>query len=75
MIVYTPVNEEMLFSEKNERKIREVKMGNAILVIEEFPDQEAKIVRLISSDPADYLDPLLQPDTKIKQCSYLHESQ
>ncbi len=64
MILYTIYPEEMIFQNTAERKLITMNVDDKIFVMEIINGQ-AQIVRLISSDPQDYLNPNWQPGTKL----------
>lgn len=47
------------------RPVTEIRHGNCVMVIEPVTATQARIARIISSDPADYLNPLYQPGRTI----------
>jgi len=68
MIFYTPVPLEQVFEgyDKMELNYREIQIGGATMVIEQISPNEVKIIRLISPDPQDYLNPQYQPGTMLQ---------
>lgn len=44
----------------------EMAVANGVLVVEPQTDGSGTVVRLISSDPKDYLDPRYQPGSRIR---------
>ena len=65
MILYTPVPVELLFSGSS-REFKEVVFGEAKIITEVDAEGTCRIVRLISCNPDDYLNPDLQPGCEIK---------
>lgn len=70
MVIYSPWPAEMLYSDQT-REFVEVPFGEATLITEVDAQGVCKIVRLVSSDPADYLNPLLQPGMEIRYRAFL----
>jgi len=66
MVIYTLVPAEMLVLSKKSPQIKEVQLGGAILILEETESGKAKILRLISSNIQDYLNPDYQPGTIVE---------
>ena len=68
MIHYSPIPLEVIFDGYNEMKLnyREVQMGQVTMVLEQVSQTESKIVRLISPNAQDYLNPNYQPGTIIQ---------
>ncbi|HHU29547.1 MAG: YlzJ-like family protein [Bacillota bacterium] len=60
-----PLEAVMEGSENFRPNYREFNYGNSILLVEETGESMAKIIRVISTDPLCYLDPLLQPGSII----------
>ena len=63
-MLYTimPLDVVMEGSESYEPQYTEMAWKNGgTLLVEEMGQHQAKVVRLISSDPQDYLDPTIQP--------------
>lgn len=68
-ILYTILPQEMVFAgyeEEGDREFHEVPMQGGSLLLEPLAKNQAKIVRVISSDPRVYLNPNLQPGTIIE---------
>jgi hypothetical protein len=53
-------------SESFQPAYEEISWKNATLLVEDTGRNTARVVRLISTDPADYLDPALQPGSTIQ---------
>lgn len=66
-----PLNMVMDGSESYQPAYAEIPWKNGTLLVEETGQSTARVVRLISSDPLDYLNPELQPGNII---SYSKES-
>ncbi len=64
MVLYTIYPQEVVFHIDEPRDYITVNLDNRIFVME-FINGQAQIVRLISSDPYDYLNPDWQPGTKL----------
>ena len=75
MILYTVIPiETVLEGLSEERSFVDVQIGNVTLVIEPISLDEAIIVRMISTNPYDYLNPSFSPGRSIhmsKISSYL----
>lgn len=66
MVIYTPIPADFLLSDQDKnRKFTEIPFGEAIVVAEISGEGVCKVVRLISSDPEDYLNPQLQPGCEV----------
>ncbi len=64
MIMWTIVSDDVLWPADTSRsKQVEVAMGNRILVLDVDDQGAARVCRLLSSDPQDYLDSRWQPGT------------
>lgn len=63
MILYTALPLELILEgyEEFSPKYEEMKKGGQLLLIEPISFNRGKIVRLISSNPQDYMNPSLQP--------------
>lgn len=69
MILYTPMQLELVFDGMEKSVVanqREISFDNKTLVVEDNGYGMAKMVRLISTDPMDYLNPNLIPGAEIK---------
>jgi len=66
MIFYTPMQLELVIDgiERQNPKNTVVR-GNSIIIVED-DENGGKIIRLISTDPQDYLKPELMPGTKFR---------
>ncbi len=64
VVLYTTMPLETIFpADISERKI--IHQGNQMVEIEPFDYNKARIVRVISTDPQDYMEESLQPGTII----------
>ena len=73
MILYTPMQLELVvegLEEMKEPAARLVEIGGVPLIIEDTGSGEGKVVRLLSTDPQDYLRTDLYPGTVIKFHQY-----
>lgn len=63
MIHYTPLPLEDVFAgwDRSPKALRQIVVDGITMQVEPINEQEAKIVRIISSDPKHYLDPTLAP--------------
>lgn len=70
MIHYTPLSLETVFDgwDKPRSAPTEVVVEGVTMLVEPVNEKEAKIVRIISSNPQDFLNPSFQPG---KTISYL----
>ncbi|MBM7854462.1 hypothetical protein JOC37_000835 [Desulfohalotomaculum tongense] len=69
MILYTPMQLELVLEgleEQSNANQREINVGNATLVVEDKGFGRAQVVRLISTDPQDYLNPDFAPGTEVQ---------
>ncbi|HHY04530.1 MAG TPA: hypothetical protein GX534_05030 [Thermoanaerobacterales bacterium] len=66
MLLYTTMPMEIVLENlEKEYEFKELDMGNSKLVIEQTGINTGRIVRLISSDPQDYLNPKFTPGNTI----------
>lgn len=66
MILYTPVPVDYLLSlSGKERNFKEIPYGDATIVAEVMEEGTHQVVRVISSNPDDYMNPELQPGCQI----------
>ncbi|MBE3519029.1 MAG: YlzJ-like family protein [Firmicutes bacterium] len=63
-MLYTIYPAEVIFQAREEPHYFTVNLGPRTFVLE-MTDGQARLVRLISSDPTDYLDPRWQPGTTV----------
>ena len=61
MILWTIVPVEEVLGESQDLQVAELSVGSRCLLLERHPDGQHRILRLLSTDPADYLDPRLMP--------------
>lgn len=64
MIIHSTIPMEVIFenNEKvNKQDIHEVQFGHATMLVEPISSYEGRIVRLISPNPQDYLNPRFAP--------------
>lgn len=61
MILWTVVPVEEVFPEPQDLEVAELSVGPRCLLLQRQPDGGHRILRLLSTDPADYLDPRLAP--------------
>lgn len=68
MIVYTPVPLEQVFEgiEDQVKPLKEMNVNGLIMQVEQLNEYEARIVRLISPNPQDYLNPKYAPGQTIQ---------
>lgn len=66
MSLYTILSHEEIFGEDEEPRILEVARGEMRLLVTPSERGQAQIVRVISSNPVDYLNPAYQPGTFIE---------
>ncbi len=68
MIIYTPLPIESVLegSESFSPEYKEIEIDGNKLLVEHHSFNEGKVVRLISSNPQEYLKPHLQPGAIIK---------
>jgi hypothetical protein len=84
MILYTPVPEEVVLSSpgvlgiggtpsgEGEPAFREIRLSNGrTLVVEDIDSEASRVVRLISTDPSDYLVEGFQPGAILRRAAPL----
>jgi hypothetical protein len=74
MILYTPMQLELVMEGLKEMKepvTRLVDIGGVTLIIEDTGPGEGRVIRLLSTDPDDYLRPELYPGVVIKFQQYV----
>ncbi|TCS83004.1 YlzJ-like family protein [Tepidibacillus fermentans] len=73
MIHYTPVPLEFVFEGYDQMKFnyKEIQYGHMTMIIEPTSEFEGKLVRLISPNALDYLNPNYQPGTMLTFKPYL----
>ena len=67
-LLYTPLPLEDILSDETSRSknFTEVQVEGKTLIIEPVNSYEARVTKLISSDPYDFMDPRFQPGSVIK---------
>jgi len=74
MILYTPMQLELVLEgleEMKEPATRMVDIGGVRLILEDTNPGEGKVVKLLSTNPADYLRRDLYPGVVIKFCTHV----
>ncbi|MCF6137165.1 YlzJ-like family protein [Pseudalkalibacillus berkeleyi] len=68
MILYTTVPHEIIFSavQTDFEKYSMINMNGIPLMVERLENQDCRIVQMMSTDPAHFLDDQLQPGTVLK---------
>ncbi|MFD1424196.1 YlzJ-like protein [Laceyella sediminis] len=65
MIYYAVVPMELAFFDESQTPLEEVEVEGVPMLVRKHNEQEKTIVRLLSADPAHYLDPRFQPGLRI----------
>lgn len=65
MILYTPLTQEDIFPEENERQLQVVDVAGKKVFIDEV-EGKPTVVQLVSTNPHDYMDPTLSPGNEIE---------
>ncbi|CAM3406228.1 hypothetical protein EDM52_02855 [Brevibacillus invocatus] len=68
MIIHSVIPMETIFANMDQvekQEIKEVAIGHATMLIEQTGPFEGRIVRMISPDPQDYLNPRFAPGKMI----------
>ncbi|UFJ42188.1 YlzJ-like family protein [Brevibacillus humidisoli] len=69
MIIHSVVPLELIFEnyeQNGKQKLREIALGEGVkMLVEENGEYEGTVVRLISPNPQDYLNPRFAPGQKI----------
>ncbi|WP_096199418.1 YlzJ-like family protein [Bacillus sp. FJAT-45350] len=67
MILYTTVPQELIYPEQEESfaKQQTIEIAGGLLVVEAVSESEYKVIRLISSDPMQYLNSSYSPGAVI----------
>ncbi|PKM79905.1 MAG: hypothetical protein CVU89_16135 [Firmicutes bacterium HGW-Firmicutes-14] len=67
-IIYTPLPIEIVLEgiDKQGPEYQEIEVGGAKLLVEQQNMDSCRVVRLISTDPMDYLRDEFQPGTELK---------
>ncbi|MGE5586465.1 MAG: YlzJ-like family protein [Bacillota bacterium] len=67
MILYTVLPLELVLEGiDRERTFTDVEVGGITMTIEQVSANEAVIVRIMSTDPQRFLDPALQPGSRLR---------
>ncbi|WP_349410554.1 YlzJ-like family protein [Pseudalkalibacillus sp. SCS-8] len=68
MILYTSMPHELIFQAENSsfENHSMIEMNGIPLMVERLDNQDCRIIRMMSTDPAHYLDEALQPGTVLK---------
>ncbi|MDI3534146.1 MAG: hypothetical protein PWQ82_511 [Thermosediminibacterales bacterium] len=69
MVHYAAIPEELIFGQFNQNKAKsqkEIFYQGIRMIVEPINFREAKIIKILSSDPQDYINPLFQPGAVIK---------
>ncbi|MGE5586947.1 MAG: YlzJ-like family protein [Clostridia bacterium] len=75
MILYTVLPLEVVLEGiDKERTFMDVEIRGVTMTVEQLSPNEAAIVRIISTDPQHFLDPALQPGTRIRLAPTLSTS-
>ena len=56
------------------RDYHEVQIGDVTMILERISDSESKIVKLISTNPNDFLNPTLQPGKIVSATLFLDKN-
>lgn len=67
MIIYSVMPMELIFRNEEEMNYQTVEMqwGGVTMLVQPIGVNEARIIRLISPDPQDYLNPSYAPGQKV----------
>lgn len=65
MILYTPLTQEDIFPEGNERHLQVVEISGKKVFIDEA-EGKSTVVQLVSTNPHDYMDPMFAPGSEIE---------
>jgi hypothetical protein len=68
MILWTVIPMEIVLrgvSDEQQPQYEELEYGNARLMVEKTGPSQYRVVRVISTDPTDYLRPEIQPGSKV----------
>jgi hypothetical protein len=76
MILYTSMPHEVVFSavDSDFEKHSMIEMNGVPLMVEKLDNQDCRIVRMMSTDPAHYLDANLMPGTVLKMTVSLDQN-
>ncbi|MEW6192452.1 MAG: YlzJ-like family protein [Bacillota bacterium] len=66
MLLYTPLPIELVMKGTEPiARFRETSVGGVPILVEEVSPGRGRLVRLLSTDPFDYLNPALTPGTEV----------
>jgi hypothetical protein len=65
MIYYSVMPLELAFLDEPQRPLEEMVVDGVTMLVPKENEQEKIIVRLLSADPAHYLDPRFQPGQRV----------
>ncbi|MFC7443110.1 YlzJ-like family protein [Laceyella putida] len=65
MIYYSVMPMELAFLDESQRPLEEMVVDGVTMLVRKENEQEKIIVRLLSADPAHYLDPRFQPGQRV----------
>lgn len=73
MTIYSPIPLDQIFDryDKVEEPLQEIQCNGITMEVRPLNENSAQIVRLISSDPQHFLNPQLQPGTRIHYKPFL----
>lgn len=67
MVLWTIVPPEAIFASSAEvPEQEEVRIGDRTVLVEKLSPARSRVVRILSTDPYDYLEPGLQPGTLLE---------
>ncbi|QOS99749.1 YlzJ-like family protein [Brevibacterium sp. JNUCC-42] len=69
MIIYSAMPMEIIFANQDQvekQQIQEIQMGEAVMLVEPISAYEGRIIRLISPNPHDYVNPAYAPGQTLK---------
>ncbi|MBA4603745.1 YlzJ-like family protein [Thermoactinomyces mirandus] len=73
MIYYSIIPIELAYYNVDELALQEIQVQGVNMLVHKENEQEATIVRVLSADPAHYLDPRFQPGKKIRHTPFIQE--
>ncbi|MGE5484534.1 MAG: YlzJ-like family protein [Ignavibacteriales bacterium] len=65
MILYTVMPVEEVMQQDEKRRTIEIRVRGRIIQVEPVSPTEGRVVRVISTDPQDFLDPATQPGSLV----------
>jgi len=65
LILYTVMPVEEVMQQEGKRQILEVRVKGRIIQVEPVSPTEGRVLRVISTDPQDFLDPGIQPGSLV----------